>query len=150
MSDLHQDPSTWGPSFWRVLHVIAHAYPRYPNAVTKRKYYDLIQNVPLFLPGESHGRDFERLLNKYPVTPYLDSRDSFIKWTSFIHNRVNTALGKATLAPLEAEEAYVRRHGGLPGDPAAEQETSSALARTRTAWCCCLGLLLALAASIGV
>ena len=26
-------------------------------------------------------------LDQYPVTPYLDSRESFIKWMYFIHNQ---------------------------------------------------------------
>ena len=38
------------------------------------------------------GNLFSRLLDKYPVTPYLDSRDSFIKWMYYIHNQVNISL----------------------------------------------------------
>ena len=51
-------------------------------------------NFPLFLPNSEMGNKFSRLLDKYPVTPYLDSRQSFIKWTHFIHNRVNDILHK--------------------------------------------------------
>ena len=38
------------------------------------------------------GNLFSKLLDKYPVTPYLDSRDSFIKWMYFIHNQINLSL----------------------------------------------------------
>ena len=79
----------WAPHFWFVLHTIAFKYPVTPNKVTKKKYYDMIINIPLFLPNKETGSEFIELLDKYPVTPYLDSREAFIKWTHFIHNRVN-------------------------------------------------------------
>ena len=44
--------------------------------------------------GEKLGNNFSNLIDQYPVTPYLDSRDSFIKWTHFIHNKVNQSLDK--------------------------------------------------------
>ena len=31
----------WGPHYWFVLHTIALRYPKNPNDVTKKKYYDL-------------------------------------------------------------------------------------------------------------
>jgi hypothetical protein len=37
------------------------------------------------------------LLDKYPLTPYLDSRDKFVKWLHFIHNRVNEINDKEIL-----------------------------------------------------
>ena len=86
------DPKVWGPHYWFVLHTIALTYPLYPNETIKKKYYDLIQNFPLFIPIENMGNSFSRLLDKYPVIPYLDSRESFIKWISFIHNKVNISL----------------------------------------------------------
>jgi hypothetical protein len=87
----------WGPKYWYVLHMMAFHYPLHPNKVTKKKYYEMIINFPLFLPHTEMGDKFSQLLDKYPATPYLDSRDSFIKWTHFIHNRVNEQLDKPTL-----------------------------------------------------
>lgn len=95
------DAKIWGPHYWFFLHTIAHAYPDYPNAVTKRKYYDLIQNMPVFIPDPEMSNKFIVLLDKYPVTPYLDNRDSFIRWIHFIHNKYNELLGKDEL-PLHA------------------------------------------------
>ena len=86
--------SVWGPKYWYVLHMMAFHYPIHPNKVTKKKYYETIMNFPLFLPNEEMGNKFSKLLDKYPITPYLDSRESFIKWTHFIHNRVNEMLDK--------------------------------------------------------
>ena len=86
------DPKIWGPHYWFVLHTIALNYPLHPNETSKKKYYDFIQNLPIFLPISDMGNLFSRLLDKYPVTPYLDSRDSFIKWMYYIHNQVNISL----------------------------------------------------------
>ena len=99
-------PSVWGPHYWFFLHTVAQSYPLSPNQVTKRKYYDLIQNFPLFLPDEEIGNKFSRLLDKYPVTPYLDSRDSFIRWTHFIHNKINAILGKPEISLPLALDKY--------------------------------------------
>lgn len=88
------DPKVWGPHYWFVLHTIAISYPKYPNKVIKKKMYDFIQNLPLFLPIEEIGNNFSKFLNKYPVTPYLDSRKSLMRWVHFIHNKINISLNK--------------------------------------------------------
>lgn len=89
---------SWGPYYWYFIHTSALNYPKTPNEVTKKKYYDFIMNLPLFIPNEKIGNQFSKLLDKYPVTPYLDSRDAFVKWTHFIHNRVNIITKKNTLS----------------------------------------------------
>ena len=94
MSTIYLDPNVWGPHFWFFLHTLAMSYPHHPNAVTKKKYYEMIQNLPLFIPVELIGNDFNKLLDEYPVTAYLDSRESFIKWMHFIHNKINEKLNK--------------------------------------------------------
>jgi hypothetical protein len=100
--------SEWGPKYWYVLHMMAFNYPLTPNKVTKKKYYETIMNWPLFLPHPEMGNKFSRLLDKYPVTPYLDSRASFIKWTHFIHNRINEGLGKPTYDYAQFIEDYTK------------------------------------------
>jgi FAD-linked sulfhydryl oxidase len=100
------DPSVWGPHYWFFLHTVAQTYPEHPNEVTKRKYYDLLQNMPLFIPNPEIGNKFSDLLDKYPVTPYLESRQSLIHWVHFIHNKVNAKLGKRELSLHESLEAY--------------------------------------------
>ena len=86
------------------------SYPNWPNAVTKKKYYEFIQNLPLFIPVESMSTEFSKLIDKYPVMPYLDNRDSFIRWVWFIHNKLNEKLEKPQISLnefyLEYYEAY--------------------------------------------
>ena len=100
------DSRVWGPPFWFFIHTIAMNYPDRANDVTKRKYYDFIQNLPLFIPNVEMGNRFSRLLDKYPVTPYLDKRESFIRWTIFIHNKINKIVGKSEMDLEDAIDKY--------------------------------------------
>ncbi len=108
------DPAIWGPHYWFFIHTIAYSYPETPNAVTKRKYYDFIQNLPLFIPNSELGDKFSQLLDKFPVSPYLDGRDSFIRWTVFIHNKMNAMLGKEQFTFQEALDKYEAEYKPKP------------------------------------
>ena len=103
---MKMDSTVWGPHYWFFLHTVAQTYPEHPNAITKRKYYDLIQNMPLFIPVVEMGNQFSKFLDKYPVTPYLDCRESFILWVHFIHNKFNQLLGKEELSLPFAMDKY--------------------------------------------
>ena len=98
MSNVYLDPKIWGPHYWFFIHTVAMTYPIRPNAVTKKKYYEFIQNLPLFIPVESMSGEFSKLIDKYPVTPYLDNRESLIRWTHFIHNKINQKLEKPQIS----------------------------------------------------
>ena len=102
---MNLNPDIWGPHYWFMLHTCALHYPKYPNAITKKKYYDFISNIPLFIPVENIATSFSKLLDQYPVTPYLDSRESFIKWTHFIHNKINEQLEKPKIT---LNDFYIR------------------------------------------
>ena len=49
------DKNVWGPPYWFTLHTIAMTYPEFPNETIKKKYYDFIQNIPLFIPNRNMG-----------------------------------------------------------------------------------------------
>ena len=104
------NPSVWGPIYWSFLHHISWSYPENPNATTKRKYYDLIMNVPLFIPDEEMGNYFAGLLDRHPVSPYLKSRASFIRWTHYIHNKINVRLGKDEISFLASLEHFKQQY----------------------------------------
>jgi hypothetical protein len=104
------DPNIWGPHFWFFLHTLAMSYPHHPNAVTKKKYYEFIQNLPLFIPVDSIGNDFNKLLDEYPVTAYLDSRESLIRWFHFIHNKINEKLEKPKITLNEFYFRYYEEY----------------------------------------
>lgn len=96
----------WGPRYWFVLHTIAFNYPNKPNATLKRKYYDFIMNLPVLIPDPDIGENFSRLMDKYPVTPYMDHKSDFQKWVHFIHNQVNKQLGKPQISLQQAYNDY--------------------------------------------
>tara|TARA_X000000950_G_scaffold273870_1_gene358192 strand:+ start:918 stop:1349 length:432 start_codon:yes stop_codon:yes gene_type:complete len=100
------NPEVWGPHYWFVIHTIALTYPLNPNDITKKKYYNFIQDLPLFIPDTKSAKQFGELLDKYPLTPYLDSRTSFNKWVNFIHNKINFILEKPDVNLLDAMNRY--------------------------------------------
>ncbi|NBY41343.1 MAG: hypothetical protein EBQ66_10780 [Flavobacteriia bacterium] len=108
------EPEVWGPHYWFFMMTLALSYPERANAVTKRKYYDFVLNLPIFIPDPEIGNRFSGLLDKYPVSPYLDGRDSFIRWVHFIHNKVNHSLGKEEISLTEALENYYREYTPRP------------------------------------
>ena len=96
----------WGPHYWFFLFTVGISYPLKGNEVSKKKYYEFIHNFPLFIPDKHIGNDFSKLLDKYPVTPYLESRDMFLRWIHFIHNRINILLGKKEISFENAMVEY--------------------------------------------
>jgi hypothetical protein len=111
---IYLDPKVWGPHYWFFLHTVAETYPEYPNEVTKRKYYDLIQNMPLFIPVVEMGNKFSHFLDKYPVTPYLANKESFVRWVHFIHNKFNQLTGKEEISLLMAIDRYKAEYKPKP------------------------------------
>jgi hypothetical protein len=100
----------WLPHLKFTLQTIAITYPSRPNDVSKRKYYDLIQNIPLFFPLEPIGENFLKLLDKYPVTPYLSSRMSFMKWIHFIFNKIQEQLEEPIEDFYDSLEKYYEEY----------------------------------------
>jgi len=84
------NPEIWGPHYWFFLHTAAMNYSATPTETLRKKY----------------ANEFLKLLDTYPVTPYLENRQSLIHWTHFIHNKVNAKLGKRELSLQESLEAY--------------------------------------------
>ena len=133
MSAVSFCPSVWGPHYWYFLHTIAHSYPEQPSTTMQKKYYEFYQDLPIFIPVESIGNSFASLLDRYPVTAYLDSRASLVRWTRFIHNKVNEKLGKSTLSPQEANDVYIT---SLPPKRQTPKPYKMAIERSLYAYAC--------------
>jgi FAD-linked sulfhydryl oxidase len=88
------DPTVWGPSYWMFLHTVAANYPKHPNGISKKVHYRLLHNFHEFIPHSTSATNFRKMLELYPVTPYLDSRNRLMEWVNFIHNKVNEITGK--------------------------------------------------------
>ena len=101
------DPTIWGPSYWFFLHTVAFNYPKNPTTIQKKIHYRLIHNFHEFLPNKTIAGIFVKMLEKYPITPYLDTQKDFIQWMHFIHNQINIRLNKPTIT---LEEHYMQFH----------------------------------------
>ena len=100
------NPKVWLPYLWFILYTIAIEYPKNPNDFTKKKYYTLIQNLPIYFPSKPMGSYFAKLLDKYPVTPYLGSRLSFMKWVHYIESKIKIKMEEETFEFYESLEKY--------------------------------------------
>jgi len=111
------DAEIWGPHYWFFLHTVAMIYPKNPNAIVKKKYYSLFQNLPLFIPNSEISNSFNDMLNLYPVNNYLNSKNSLLKWIHFIHNKINVKLNKKSITYLEFidnyNNIYVKKEDGM-------------------------------------
>ena len=102
-----QDAKVWGPHYWFFMMSVAMTYSDFPNDIIKRKYYDFYMNLPLFIPNKEMAKTMLTMLDSYPLTPYLSSKDSLIRWVVFIHNKVNTMIGKPNISVDEAIKNYM-------------------------------------------
>ena len=100
----------WLPKFFFYLETVAIYYPKYSNEVTKRKYYDFIHNLPLFFPENPVGKIFLDLLDKYPLSPYLSSKLSFMKWIHYIKNKIKVKMGLKTNDFYQSLEEYFEHY----------------------------------------
>jgi hypothetical protein len=104
------DSKIWGPHYWFFLHTAAMTYPVTPNDTVKKKFYEFIQNFPLFIPDPKISASFTTILDTYPVSPYLDSKDSLVRWTHFIHNKVNKKLEKDVISIEKFYTSYYKQY----------------------------------------
>ena len=111
------DAEIWGPHYWFFLNTVAMIYPDEPNAIVKKKYYSLFQNLPLFIPNSKISNSFNDMLNLYPVNNYLNSKNSLLKWIHFVHNKINVKLNKKPITYLEFidnyNNIYVKKEDGI-------------------------------------
>ena len=104
------DMNVWGPHYWFIIHTVAMTYPKVPGSTTKKRYYTFYKELPYFLPHKKSRKLFTDILDKFPITPYLDSKESLIKWTHFIHNKVNLKYNKPTVTYKDFYETYHKQY----------------------------------------
>ena len=102
------DPFIWGPHYWFFLHTIAMIYPNHPNAETKKLYYEIIYQFHQFIPVQEMANDYKVMLDLYPIQPYLENKESLLKWMHFIHNHINQRLKKQTMSYDEFYNHYYK------------------------------------------
>ena len=103
-------PEIWVPHLQFLLQTISIMYPMNPNDVSKKKYYDMINNLPVFFPENPMGKYFTKLLDQYPLTPYLKSRESFMRWVHFINNKINVFMNREQETFYDSLENYYKAY----------------------------------------
>ena len=107
---MNLNPEIWGPHYWFVFHTITLSYPKKPNKATIKRYNDFVRTIPLLIPNGEMSAKFATLIDKYPVSSYLDTRKEFVKWFQFIHNKINASLKKRQISTKEFYVKYYEEY----------------------------------------
>lgn len=99
------DTRFWGPSGWRLLHLIAMA----PATPQVEEWFSLLQYV---LPCKYCRASFSDYLDAQPLTTEIrKSPQKFSRWMYEIHNRVNAKLrGQGVLTQADPSWPSVKAH----------------------------------------
>tara|TARA_B100001093_G_C26351305_1_gene810366 strand:- start:92 stop:523 length:432 start_codon:yes stop_codon:yes gene_type:complete len=103
---MEYDPNVWGPHYWFFINTIGFVYPEMPTDGEKKKFYNFIQCLPDFIPHDKISNKFKDILDEYPVSSYLNSKESLLKWIHFIHNKINVLIDKKELSYLDFINQY--------------------------------------------
>ena len=104
------EPKVWEPPLWFTLRTMAYMYPKTPNEVTRKKYYEFIANLPVFLPESPVGPDFAALIERFPPSPYLESQGKFKQWLHFIYCRSLEQRGELPPSYTEFMNEYEEKY----------------------------------------
>jgi hypothetical protein len=106
---MHLPPETWGPFFWHTIHIIALGYPtKDPSYSQKRAAKEFIEGLQFLIPCAICRDHYKVHLEKYPITPHLDRKADFFRWTIILHNEVNKSLNKPPFTEAQALQYYSR------------------------------------------
>lgn len=83
------DTRFWGPSGWRLLHLITFTYKPEHNKEEIRRVFD---TLPFVLPCKFCRCSLTEYMEEDPIEPALKSRNALSKWLWRIHNKVNDKL----------------------------------------------------------
>jgi len=116
------DTRFWGPSGWRLLHLIAAEKLTGSRAVRVKDWFELLEYV---LPCKHCRASFHDYMKLQPLTvAIVRDRDAFSRWLYDIHNRVNGKLrgqGLLTTAdpawPTVKQEYYALHSTICKGSP---------------------------------
>jgi hypothetical protein len=105
---MHLPPATWGPFFWHTMHIVALGYPAEPTYTHKKAAKEFFESLQVLIPCPVCREHYADHLQKYPITPHLDSRTDLFKWTVVVHNEVNKMLGKPQYSEQDSIAFYKR------------------------------------------
>lgn len=105
---MHLPPTAWGPFFWHTIHIVALGYPVKPTYAEKKAAKDFFESLRFLIPCPICRDHYNAHLEKYPLSPHLDTRKDLLHWTILLHNEVNKKLGKREYTQAEVLKYYTR------------------------------------------
>lgn len=85
------DTRFWGPSGWRLLHLITFGYTP-QNTKQKHAVQEVFETLPYVLPCKFCRYSLSEYMEKESLADGLKSRQALTQWLYRIHNRVNDKL----------------------------------------------------------
>jgi hypothetical protein len=86
------DTRFWGPSGWKLLHLVAYNYPDKPSQYEQQRYGIFYNNLKYVLPCKYCRISLTSFMEDLPVEKHIESKRQLTKWIYQIHNKVNEKL----------------------------------------------------------
>jgi len=88
-------PDVWGPHLWKSIHFIALAYSMSPTEQEKLNYENFFTSIQKVLPCSLCANNYAKHLLELPLTDeVMKNKETLLKWTIDMHNKVNKEHGK--------------------------------------------------------
>jgi hypothetical protein len=110
------NPKFWGPHGWYFLHSVTMNYPKNPSDKDKQIYFNFFKSLENVLPCEKCAYHYSQNLEKLPLEPALESRDTLVRWLINVHNEVNKETGKREYTYDEVIQEYTKKMNNLDKD----------------------------------
>lgn len=94
------DTRFWGPSGWRLLHLVTFAYES-ENKESKEHVEQMFRMLPFVLPCKYCRASLAEYMEKEPLESALHSKGDLTRWLWRIHNLVNKKLRDQGIAQAQ-------------------------------------------------
>ena len=78
------DTKFWGPSGWKILHLVAYTYPNNPTDEEKKKYSNFYSVIDKILPCKYCRNSLKKFYKQIPIKEYLESKELLTEWIYLI------------------------------------------------------------------
>lgn len=96
-------PDVWGPSAWRLIHLVCHHAPELMDEPIGNLFRRWLHGFGDVIPCKTCRDHFKETLKSVPITDRVVSgREALFAWSVEAHNHVNATLGKGTWTVPEA------------------------------------------------
>ena len=79
----------WNDSLWKSMYLMIYNLPENPNYQDKQRIVAFFENWSILLPNNDIKKEYQKLLQDYPIINYIDNKKELLKWLNDIHNKIN-------------------------------------------------------------